>query len=266
MIGFVGAGNLGEPMVERLLAAGHRVRVYVRRVEVRDRLREAGAELADEVTDLAGCDAVISCLYSDAQVLDVLSGLLRVLDPLTVLVSHTTGAPGTLDRLAAGHPAIVDAAFSGTAESVRAGRLAVYLGGEPGDVATARDVVAAYADPIIATGPRGSALRVKLLNNALFAAISQVTLRGLEAARDLGIDEDVLLEVLAVSSGGSSAARYVAARGGAERYAAAITPFLRKDLEACRAELGPGLAELLAVAHDGPLDLGAIAHENGVAR
>lgn len=253
MIGFVGAGHLGEPMVERLLGAGHEVRVYARRAEVRERLSAAGAELAGSARGLRGCDVVVSCLYSDAQALEVLPD---VMAEDVLIVSHTTGRPETLATLAGHGTAIVDAAFSGTAEAVRAGRLAVYLGGDPGHVAIAREVVSAYAEPILETGPRGSAMRVKLLNNLLFAAISQVTLRGLDAARALGIDERVLLAVLAVSSGGSSAAKYVAARGGAVRYAAAVTPFLRKDLAACH-DTNADLAELLAIARSGPLDLGA---------
>jgi len=253
MIGFVGAGHIGEPMVERLLAAGHRVRLYARRPEVRERL--SGAELVDRVGDLAACDVLVSCLYSDAQMLDVLPD---AMGPHTVLVSHTTGNPATLVRL--GATAIVDAPFSGTADAVRAGKLTIYLGGEPSHVATARDIVSAYADPVITTGARGSALRVKLLNNLLFAAITQVTLRGLEAGGAMGIEESTLLEALAVSSGGSNAGRYIAARGGAERYVAAVTPFLRKDLAAA-SEMDTDLSALLAAAYDGPMNL-----ENGVVR
>lgn len=264
-IGVLGAGHIGEPMVERLLAAGHPVRVYARRPEVRGRLSAVGAELVGAARDLAACDAVVSCLYDDAQILDVLPEVVAALGPHTVLLSHTTGAPATLDRLdgyaPGGRAAIVDAAFSGTAEAVRAGRLTVFLGGEPAHVAVARQVVAAYADPVVATGPRGSALRVKLLNNLLFAAISQVTLRGLAAGRAMGVAQDALLQALAVSSGGSTAGSYIAARGGAERYADAVAPFLAKDLAACRdtaAEAGVDLAPLLDAAHDGPMDLGEI--------
>ncbi|MFI6338938.1 NAD(P)-dependent oxidoreductase [Streptomyces sp. NPDC050535] len=262
-IGFLGVGQIGEPMVERLLAAGHRVRLYARRPEVADRLSAAGAQPVEKAADVGACDVVVSCLFSDAQILDVLPGVVRAMAPHTVLVSHTTGRPGTLDRLAAsapgGNAAIVDAAFSGTADAVRAGRLVVYLGGEPGHVATARQVVGAYADPVISTGGRGSALRVKLLNNLLFAAISQLTLGGLEAGRALGIEESALLEALVVSSGGSTAGRYIAARGGAEPFTATVTPYLRKDLKACgdvAAEAGVDLSTLLAAVHGGPMRLG----------
>ena len=260
-VGFLGAGQIGEPMVERLLAAGHQVRLYARRAEVRARL--SAAQLVAEPADVAASDVVVSCLYSDAQMLDVLPEVVAAMDARTVLVSHTTGRPGTLERLAAyspeGRAAIVDAAFSGTADAVRAGRLVVYLGGEAGHVATARQVVAAYADPVLTTGGRGSALRVKLLNNVLFAAIAQLTLGGVEAGKALGIEESALLDALAVSSGGSTAGRYITARGGAQPFIATVTPYLRKDVEACgdvAAEAGVDLSTLLTAARSGPIRLG----------
>ncbi|WP_078852222.1 NAD(P)-dependent oxidoreductase [Streptomyces sp. NRRL B-3229] len=254
-VGFVGAGRIGEPMVERLLTAGHHVRLYARRADIGARLSAAGAELVDTVAGIAASDVVVSCLYSDAQIIDVLPEAVAAMDPRTVLVSHTTGTPETLTRLDPRHAAVVDAPFSGTPETVRAGCLVVYAGGEPEHVATARRVMAAYADPVIATGPPGSALHVKLLNNLLFAAVSQVTLAGLEAGRKLGIEESALLEALAVGSGGSTAGRHIAARGGSEAFAAAVTPYLRKDLSACTSLAGVDWSALLATAHNGPLRL-----------
>ena len=47
-VGFVGAGSMGTPMVERMLAAGHAVTVYARRAEVRDRFAAAGASVTDD--------------------------------------------------------------------------------------------------------------------------------------------------------------------------------------------------------------------------
>ncbi|TQM11320.1 NAD(P)-dependent oxidoreductase [Pseudonocardia kunmingensis] len=272
-IGFIGAGRIGEPMVERLLAVGHPVVLYARRAEVRQRLAAAGAAVVDDPRDVAVAEVVVSCLYSDAQVLEVLPAVVRAMDTGTVLVSHTTGTPSTLARLAeanvAGRAAIVDAPFSGTAEAITQGRLTVYLGGDTAHVESARRVVSAYAEPVIATGARGSALRVKLLNNLLFAAISQVTLRGLEAGRAMGVAEQTLLDALAVSSGGSNAARYIAGRGGSGSYIAGVTPFLRKDVAACRdvaAELGLDLSALLDAAGDGPMDVACTPVEKGVRR
>ncbi|MDF6879073.1 NAD(P)-binding domain-containing protein, partial [Escherichia coli] len=43
-IAFIGLGNMGTPMVQHLIAAGHTVRAYVRRPEAADNARTLGAE------------------------------------------------------------------------------------------------------------------------------------------------------------------------------------------------------------------------------
>ncbi|MWQ98761.1 2-hydroxy-3-oxopropionate reductase, partial [Escherichia coli] len=43
-IAFIGLGNMGTPMVQHLIAAGHPVRAYVRRPEAVDNARALGAE------------------------------------------------------------------------------------------------------------------------------------------------------------------------------------------------------------------------------
>ncbi|MEV4235391.1 NAD(P)-binding domain-containing protein [Nocardia sp. NPDC049737] len=265
-IGFIGAGRIGAAMVERLLAAGHRVRLYARRPEVRDRLAALGAEPVDRARDIAAADVIVSCLFGDEQISTLLPEVVGAMGEGTVLLSHTTGTPEVLhglDRFApTGQAALVDATFSGTPEAVRAGELVVFLGGTPENVSIARRVVECYAGTVIETGGRGSALRVKLINNLLFAAVSQLTLQGLTLGRGVGIDEDVMLEALAVSSGGTTAGRYIADRGGSESFAAAVAPFLHKDVAACRAALtdsGVDFSGLLGVACGGPIDIGDIA-------
>ena len=261
-IGFVGAGRIGEPMVERLLAAGHRVRLYARRPEVRDRLVTAGAESVANVRDIADADVVISCLFNDDQIAAVLPAVVGAMAPQTVLLSHTTGTPATLRGLRAfardSVPAIVDAPFSGTAAAVRAGELVVFLGGVPAHVSIAREVIGSYAGSIIETGALCSALHVKLINNLLFAAIAQLTLNATKIAGAQGITEAAMLDALALASAGSTAGRYITARGGSAPFTASVEPFLRKDVAAVRealADSGADLSTLLSAAYTGPMHL-----------
>jgi 3-hydroxyisobutyrate dehydrogenase-like beta-hydroxyacid dehydrogenase len=104
-VGFLGAGQLGEPMVERLLGAGHDVVVYARREEIRRRLEAKGAATADSVADLArGSDVLISCLFSDAQLRETgigPDGFIANARQGAVFVSHTTGTLPTLQSLRA---------------------------------------------------------------------------------------------------------------------------------------------------------------------
>jgi 3-hydroxyisobutyrate dehydrogenase-like beta-hydroxyacid dehydrogenase len=265
VIGFVGAGKMGEPMVLRLLDAGHRVLLYARRAEVAERLAAAGASVTDSIADLTRrSDIVISCLFSDAQLVEVAAGpdgLMANTKSGAVLVSHTTGTVGTLTKLMADFPAgpvLVDAPVSGGAHDIAAAELTVLLGGPDDAVARVQPVLAAYADPVIATGDLGTALNLKLINNVLFAANAQLVAAAVELGKNLGVSDISLFQALGQCSGGSRAAGFVESAGGVENFAKIVAPFMRKDIAACieaAADRGVELGQLRTVAETGPLSL-----------
>ncbi|MBJ7336790.1 NAD(P)-dependent oxidoreductase [Mycolicibacterium sp.] len=265
VIGFIGAGRLGEPMVLRLLDAGHQVLVHARSGEVRDRLWIHGAALADSVAVVAAeSDIVISCLSSDAQLSEISQGLDGV--PANakhdaLFVSHTNGAVQALAEMAARSTKglqVLDAPVSGTAEDVAEGAVTVLLGGASDAVERVKPVLAAYAKPIIPTGGLGSALHLKLINNLLFAANAQLVVAASEFGRALGVDPTALLSALMVCSGGSAAAAQALVAGGVDAFASVAGPNLRRDVAACldAAELaGADSGALGALVRTGPLRL-----------
>jgi 3-hydroxyisobutyrate dehydrogenase-like beta-hydroxyacid dehydrogenase len=273
-VGFLGAGQLGEPMVERLLGAGHDVLVYVRREDARRRLEAKGTKMADSVGDLArSSDILISCLFSDAQLRETglgAGGFIANAKPGAVFVSHTTGTLSTLEALRDGSPAapiILDAPVSGTADDIAAGTLTVLIGGPSDAVAAVKPILAAYADPVVATGALGSALALKLINNLLFAGNAQLLAAATQLGEQLRVAPDVLLSTLQVCSANSHAAAHAHRIGGMDRFAELAGPFLRKDIAACReaaAEAGVELGLLGAAVREGPLDLDAVGSTTGV--
>ena len=273
-VGFLGAGQLGEPMADRLLGAGHDVLVYARREEARRRLESRGAAIADSVADLArGSDFLISCLFSDAQLRETglgADGFIANAKPGAVFVSHTTGTLSTLEALRDGSPAapvILDAPVSGTADDVAAGTLTVLIGGPSDAVAAVTPILAAYADPVVATGVLGSALALKLINNLLFAANAQLLAAAMQLGTQLGVESSVLLSTLQVCSARSHAADHAHRIGGMDRFAELAGPFLSKDIVACReaaAEAGVELGLLDTAVREGPLALDAIDSATGV--
>lgn len=265
-IGFIGAGRIGEPMVEQLLAAGRSVMVYARRADVRDRLAARGATLADTPDELAVAPVVITCLFTDAQVLELCTPIIAKMSPGGVFISHTTGSPVVIRKLGEiaveSGVSVVEAPFSGNPDSIRRGQLTVLLAGGDGTaVEVAAQTVTAYSTEPQRTGGLGTALTAKLLNNALFAACTQLTLSALAAGNSLGIDERTLLDVLGASSGGTAAGRYMAGSGqDVKTYSDRLPQYLRKDLASVRsvaADLGVDISDLLAAAERGPLDLNA---------
>ncbi|HLM17138.1 MAG TPA: NAD(P)-dependent oxidoreductase [Acidimicrobiia bacterium] len=259
-VAFVGAGQIGAPMSERLLAAGHELTVNARRAEVREHFARLGAAVTDSLAESAdGAEAVHLALYSDEQLAEVTlgeNGLLPALSADALVVSHTTGSPATIRRIAAaGNGHVVDAPFSGGADDVLAGHLTVMLGGEPDDVARARETVGAYADPIVEIGALGSALVVKLVNNALFAANIQLVAQAEQIANDLGVDTPTLARVVQESSGASYVMGLIAMMGSTATLVDAAGHYMRKDIDVVREVvdgLGVDLGILSTVLDGGP--------------
>jgi 3-hydroxyisobutyrate dehydrogenase-like beta-hydroxyacid dehydrogenase len=261
-IGFVGAGRVGAAMVERLAAHGARLTVYARQQRVRDDLAAQGCRTVDSLAGLADNELVISCLYSDAQLDAIAPELAGLLAPGSTFASHTTGSPTTLRAFAASvadsgvH--VVDAPFSGTPDSIRAGTLTVLLGGADPALSQVENAVRSYASAVIRTGDLGSALLLKLVNNLVFAANVQIGLEMCQIVANVNIPIESALAVLEHSSGGTSAMNYLSAFPTAAAFADEVRPFLVKDVAAAvlvAAELGLDLGRLAGVAHGGPMDL-----------
>jgi 3-hydroxyisobutyrate dehydrogenase-like beta-hydroxyacid dehydrogenase len=147
---------------------------------------------------------------------------------------------------------VVDAPVSGTEVDIRAGRLTVLAGGEPEQIARCQPVMSAYANPIIAVGPLGSAQLVKLLNNALFAAQLALANIAIDVGRRFDIDASSLGAAVEQCSGASKALQVLTSLGlDPAQVVQGARPYLAKDLavveEVC-GELGVDLGLLGQVA------------------
>jgi 3-hydroxyisobutyrate dehydrogenase-like beta-hydroxyacid dehydrogenase len=261
-VGFVGAGRMGLPMVERLTAAGTDLIVYARRPETRAGLERLGIRTTGELSRVAhDREVLLICVFDDDQLRELAEPLAAALPEGSVLASHVTAPVATLWSLAARFDRIgvVDAPVSGTPAEIRAGRLTVLLGGRPEDRARVGSVVRAYASTVIESGDLGTALATKLVNNLLMAANAQLVAEAVRLGESLGIASESLLAALAHMSGGSSASQRVAENASLAEFADRIRPFVRKDVAICAEHArhcgaDPGL--LFDVVRRGPLALG----------
>jgi len=124
------------------------------------------------------------------------------------------------------------------------------------DVERARTTVTAYADPIFTIGALGTALAVKLVNNALFAANIQLVAQAEQIANELGVDTTTLAGVIQQSSGSSFVMGLVANMGSATALVDAAGHYMRKDIDVVRRvadELGVDLGILGEVLDGGPM-------------
>jgi 3-hydroxyisobutyrate dehydrogenase-like beta-hydroxyacid dehydrogenase len=253
-IGFIGAGRMGMPMVERHLGAGHEVRVLGRTDDKRADIERVGASAVSDVSEVGvDADLVTVCVFTDAQVRDVCfeRGLLQAMPPGSALVVHTTISPTTIDDLVAvAEPlgiAVVDAAVSGGPHDIAAGDLALFVGGTDDAVAHVGPMLESYGNPLLHVGPSGSGLRVKLVNNALFAAQIGLLAEAEELGRQLGVAPEILFEALPHGSAACKIMGNVAMRGSVEKFRSSVGEFISKDVSVVRntvAELGADLGVL----------------------
>jgi 2-hydroxy-3-oxopropionate reductase len=241
-------------MLARLVGAGHEVVALGRTAEKRSAIAELGATAIADTADLSTrTDAVLVCVFTDEQLRQVCldEGLLATMSPGSALVVHTTGSPRTVETIAARaaphHVDVVDAPVSGGPNNAAAGALTLFVGGGEDAVARVRPVLSCYGDPILHVGPLGTGQKVKLVNNALFAAHIGLLSGSVELGARLGVPESTLLSALPHGSAASRVLDIVAANGSIASFIDMAGEFVGKDVAAARsiaAELGNDLGVL----------------------
>jgi 3-hydroxyisobutyrate dehydrogenase len=226
-IGFVGLGNMGEPMVRRLAAAGCRVRGYDVAAPARDRLAGTpGVTITGRVSEVAqGADAVILMLPDSDAVEAVLlgdgsladgslangslgNGLLAEVRPPTLVADMSSSEPARTralaERAAAAGLTLIDAPVSGGVAGARAGSLTIMTGGSADALARLRPVFEVFGAKIVHAGDLpGAGHAIKALNNLMSAAHLLVSAEAILAGQAFGLDPAVMIDIVNGSSGRS---------------------------------------------------------------
>lgn len=191
-ISFLGIGLMGEPMVRRLLAAGHPVTVWNRTHAKAEALTTAGAlAVADLSEAVSGAQLVISMLEAGPTVQQVLQAALPSLAPnaLWIDMSSTQQAEAQAfhAQLTAQGQRFIDAPVSGGVGGAAAGTLAIMAGGNAADFAEAEPLLAAMGRATL-VGPAGSGQVAKLCNQLIVGATINIVAEAMLLAQAAGAD------------------------------------------------------------------------------
>jgi 3-hydroxyisobutyrate dehydrogenase-like beta-hydroxyacid dehydrogenase len=266
-VGFIGLGNIGAPMAQRLLDWPGGLVVADVRPEACEPFVANGASAVATATEVAAEADVISVMVrDDAQVADVVGGVLAAGRSGVVVAIHSTIAPGTAERLAeeaapAG-VAVVDAAVSGGPMGAAAGTLAVMAGGEEEAVDRCREPFGRWASLIEHFGPVGAGTRAKLARNLVtfvsYAAVGEAH-RLAEAA---GVDFLRLARIMRHTDGVTGGPSSVAVRASTAPLADddPMLPFMSHGHQLGEKDLALALALAEELGVDLPLTAVAQAH------
>jgi 3-hydroxyisobutyrate dehydrogenase-like beta-hydroxyacid dehydrogenase len=241
-IAVIGAGRMGRPIVDRLVAYGYEPTVLTRRPEARAAAEAAGLTSAETVQEtVRDAQVVLTVVFDEEQLRGAVlgdDGALAAMPAGSVLVQHTTCDPATMTLLAeAGAErgiSVLDAALSGNPRDIAAGQLTLWVGGDESTLETVRPLLSTYASPVMSVAPVGNGQRIKLINNALFVAQVGLAVDAVRFAGSIGISEAQILAAVQQGSGGSRALSSVAWIG-ASAVGARLAEFMLKDIAAARA-------------------------------
>jgi 3-hydroxyisobutyrate dehydrogenase len=213
-IGFLGLGQMGAPMAERLLAPNVRLHVFDARPEAMAQFAERGAVAcasAAEVADKA--ELVFACLPS-AQVSEAVAAEASNGASLRVYAEMSTIGRQAVERIAAlleaRGVACVDAPISGGPAGARAGTLAMLAAGAPAARAAVEPWQRRIGREVFVLGERpGQAQVMKLVNNLLFAANLAAACEAFAMGAKAGLDPDAMVAMVNAGTGRSLATERV---------------------------------------------------------
>lgn len=209
LVGFIGLGNMGAPMVRALATAGHNVLAYDLSEERRSNLNGvANVSTTDAVSDLRICDTVVLMLPNGNIVREVLigeSGLGAILPKGALVIDMSScdpvDYPQITTALDAHNVGLIDAPVSGNVSGAEAGNLTIMAGGSDANVLRAKTLLEAMGKTIFHTGPLGSGQVMKALNNLLSAGGLIMAIEVLLVAKNAGLNPNQVNDILNVSTG-----------------------------------------------------------------
>ena len=215
-IGFIGLGNMGGRMVERLLAAGHHVTGWNRTRARADRLIERGMRWADCPREVAERSELTFSMVTDTRALEAVTegddGILAGLRPGRVYVDMSTVSPAIsrrlAERVAATGARMLDAPVSGSMVTLVEGKLSVMVGGDPETFARAEPVLRDIGPRVTHVGGNGQAVLMKIATNLGLAVQMLAFSEAVLLAEKGGIARETAVEVLTNSVVASPMVKY----------------------------------------------------------
>jgi 3-hydroxyisobutyrate dehydrogenase-like beta-hydroxyacid dehydrogenase len=203
-LGFIGLGNMGSRIAQRLLDHGYQMSVYDRNLVKAETIAAQGGIVATNIHELASTvDVVLSCLTNDEAVRSVCAGAEGVFSaarPGTVMLEMSTISPDTSRELhslgASAGIQLLDVAISGSTPAAEQGSLTLLVGGAGDLFSAAEPIFQAVSKRYFLLGGAGSGTAMKLVVNTLLGVGMQAIAEAVVLGEKIGLDRERLLQVL----------------------------------------------------------------------
>src|SRR5882757_11131018 len=208
-IGFIGLGNMGLPMAQNLIKAGHQVEGVDMSSVQTDKLRAAGGSVAEthKIAAARG-DVVITMLPAGQHVREVYlgaGGIIENANEGTLLIDCSTIDVESARVVAAAAEAkdllMLDAPVSGGVGGATGGTLTFMVGGSERAFERALSILQAMGKTIVHAGGAGNGQAAKICNNMILGISMIAVSEAFVLAEKLGLDKQKLFDISSKSSG-----------------------------------------------------------------
>ncbi|MBX6328640.1 MAG: 3-hydroxyisobutyrate dehydrogenase [Pseudolabrys sp.] len=208
-IGFVGLGNMGLPMAQNLIKAGHQVAGLDINAAAVERLKAAGGAAGESAAALAsGAEIFITMLPSGKEVREIYlgaSGVVENANADALLIDCSTIDVETARAVAAQAEKkglmMLDAPVSGGVAGAQAATLTFMVGGSTQAFARAEPILKAMGKTVVHAGGSGNGQAAKICNNMILGISMIAVAEAFVLAEKLGLDHQKLFDIASKSSG-----------------------------------------------------------------
>lgn len=209
--GWIGLGNMGNPMAKNLEKAGFPLSVYNRSAGKTGDF-QASAKVCSSIPELvSNSDIVFTMLTNDQAVKDVYTAITGEAITGKLFIDMSTISEGLSVQIArdlkSKGASFIDAPVAGSTQPAKEGTLIIMAGGEAADIARATPYLEKLGKKIKHIGQNGKGIATKLSVNYFLSILYQGLAETVLLGEKQGIARADLLEIINESAAGSGATK-----------------------------------------------------------
>ena len=203
-LGWIGLGNMGNPMSQRLIKAGYPLTVYNRSKGKEEALKSMGAAIATSPRILMEQTDMIFIMVTDdhaiREIFAGVDGLLGTKATGKIIINMSTVSPGVSKDMALSCSRegnfYLDAPVSGSVKQAEEGQLVIMVGGDKTILEKVKPVFEHLGKLTLLVGNTGAGNKAKLAINILLAFYAQGLAEAVVFARQNDIKTNDLITII----------------------------------------------------------------------
>ena len=208
-IGFIGLGNMGNPMSKNLVKAGYSLTVFDMNEKAVAELTTVGAKSAPSPKAVAQESDILILSLPNSKIIESVvlgeNGAAEGLKAGSILIDMSSAEPASTKKICAilseKGVDMLDAAISGGPSGAAEKKMSIMAGGDKTVFEKYRFILDELGNNVFLVGAIGAGHTLKSVNNLLYGAIFVATCEAIVLGVKAGLDAQTMLDVISKSAG-----------------------------------------------------------------